>query len=323
MGADSEVRVAVLIPCHNEEKTVAGVVSDFRGVLPEAKICVFDNASTDKTSEVARASGAHVFHVPRKGKGNVVAAMFANVEADVYVMVDGDATYDASAAPEAVKRLIEKRLDLVNIARRYVASDISRPGHRWGNRVFHHIVRRFFGQPPGDMLSGFKVFSRRFVKTFASFSTGFEIETEILIHTLELGLPWEEISAPYYARPEGSESKLNTFKDGGRIFKFILGLYKLEHPLGFFVAIGAGFAVTSLGLGIPLVAEYLQTGLVPRFPTAFLAASLMIIAAIFGTIGLILDTVTSGRREFKRLIYLQYPSPGTSGKVAMDGQEGG
>ncbi len=311
---NSSVRIAVLIPCHNEAPTVGKVIADFQSALSGAEVLVFDNASNDDTAKVARNAGAQVFHVPQKGKGNVVAIMFANVEADVYVMVDGDATYDASVAPKAVERLLKNRLDLVNIAREPVAKDVSRRGHRIGNRMFHRIVRYFFGQPPGDMLSGYKVFSRRFVKSFASFSSGFEIETEILIHTLEMGLPWEELSAPYYARPEGSESKLSTLRDGWRILRFIVRLYKLEHPFGFFVAIGSGFAAASLLLGVPLVLEYLDTGLVPRFPTAFLAASLMIIAAIFGTIGLILDTVTSGRRELKRLLYLRYPPPGLTGK---------
>lgn len=302
-------RITVCIPCYNEATTVARVVAGFRAVLPAAEMVVLDNASNDNTAAVATAAGARVEQVHRKGKGNVVAWMFANLEADIYVMVDGDLTYDPAAVSGAISRLTAGNLDLVNIARIPVHGQDSRTGHQWGNRLFQWIVRRMFGEAPGDMLSGYKVFSRRLAKTFPVLSSGFEIETEIIVHVLEMRLPWQEIRAPYYARPKGSTSKLNTLSDGVRILSFIVRLFKNEHPLAFFGVTGLLFTIAGLVLGVPVVIHYFQTGFVPKFPTAFLAATLMVLALLSLAIGLVLDTVSAGRREVKRLVYALYAPP--------------
>lgn len=304
-----ETRIIVCVPCHNEEKTIADVVKGFRVALPTAEIAVLDNASSDNTASIAQMAGARVERVERKGKGNVVSWMFANLEADVFVMVDGDVTYDPAAAPRAIKLLVEKNLDLMNIARIPVHEEVSRWGHQWGNQLFQWIVRRMFGETPGDMLSGYKVFSRRLAKTFPAVSTGFEIETEIIVHVLGMRLPWAEIQAPYHERPEGSSSKLKTLSDGARILLFIVRLFKNERPFAFFSVIGLVFMIVGLILGIPVVVHYLNTGLVPKFPTAFLSASLMILAMLSLAIGLVLDTVNAGRREMKRLVYALYCPP--------------
>ena len=254
-------------------------------------------------------AGARVERVERKGKGNVVAWMFANLEADVFVMVDGDVTYDPAAAPGAIEILVKKNLDLINIARVPVHEQVSRRGHQWGNQLFRWIVRRMFGETPGDMLSGYKVFSRRLAKTFPAVSAGFEIETEIVVHVLEMRLPWAEVQAAYHERPEGSSSKLKTLSDGFRILLFIVRLFKNERSLIFFGVIGLIFTISGLILGVPVIVHYLNTGLVPKFPTAFLSASLMILAMLSLAIGLVLDTVNAGRREVKRLIYALYCPP--------------
>jgi glycosyltransferase involved in cell wall biosynthesis len=296
--------VAVLVPCHNEAATIGRVIADFRGYLPQAAIYVYDNGSTDDTAGIARASGAHVRAEPLLGKGNVVRRMFADIDADIYVMVDGDGTYDAAAAPQLVEQMLLHNLDMVNCARRPVEDSVYRPGHRFGNRLLTGLVARVFGNRLSDMLSGYRALSRRFVKSFPALSTGFEIETEITVHALELRVPIAEISAPYFMRPHGSPSKLNTIGDGVRILRVIVHLVKEERPLQFFSSIFFALVLISLALGFPVVMQFLATGLVNRLPTAVLAMGLMILAFISLFCGLVLDTVTRGRRELKRLLYL-------------------
>jgi glycosyltransferase involved in cell wall biosynthesis len=297
-------RIAVLIPCFNEETAIAKTVTDFRACLPEATIYVYDNNSTDRTTEVARAAGAEVRRETRQGKGHVVRRMFADVEADIYVLVDGDATYDAPSAPRMVSELIEKHCDMVVAARVEREDAAYRRGHRFGNKILTGFVAQVFGRAFTDILSGYRIFSRRFVKSFPVLSGGFEIETELTVHALELDLPTSEIQTPYYARPEGSTSKLNTYRDGFRILWMILRLYRSERPLNFFSAIGLSFAIASIGFAIPIFVTYLESGTVPRLPTAVLSTGLMVLAFLTFFAGLILDTVTRGRREVKLLAYL-------------------
>lgn len=297
-------RIAVLVPCRNEEAAIAGVVRDFQHYLPSATIYVYDNASTDETAQVARDAGAAVCSEPLVGKGNVVRRMFADVEANIYVIVDGDGTYDASSAPQLIRYLVTHRLDMVNCARVSSATGAYRAGHRLGNRLLTGLVARVFGKRLSDMLSGYRVMSRRFVKSFPALSAGFEIETELTVHALELRAPIGELTAPYVSRPRGSSSKLRTLRDGLRILGLILHLIKEERPLQFFTAGFALLAGSSIALGIPVVMQFLATGLVGRLPTAVLATGLMILAFLSLFCGLILDTVTRGRRELKRLLYL-------------------
>lgn len=298
-------RVAVLIPCYNEVATIGNVVRDFRAALPGASVFVYDNNSSDDTRGAALAAGAIVRTERHQGKGNVVRRMFSDVEADVYVMVDGDDTYGASAAPALIQHLLDESLDMVNGRR--ITEEVSayRSGHRLGNRMLTGLVCWFFGEQFKDMLSGFRVFSRRFVKSFPALSQGFEIETELTVHALNLRMPVGEVDTVYRSRPEGSVSKLNTYRDGIRILKTIMILVKEEMPLQFFSCVGAVLGLISLALGIPVVDEFLQTGLVPRLPTAVLAVSIMILGFLSFASGLILDTVSLGRRELKRLQYLQ------------------
>jgi hypothetical protein len=279
-------------------------VHDFRHYLPTATIYVYDNDSGDETAQVARDAGAQVFSEPLVGKGNVVRRMFADIEADIYVMVDGDGTYEASSAPRLIQYLVTSGLDMVNCARVSSDSAAYRPGHRLGNRILTGLVARVFGNRLSDMLSGYRVLSRRFVKSFPALSTGFEIETELTVHALELRAPVGELSAPYVSRPRGSASKLRTVRDGLRIFRLIVHLVKEERPLQFFTTGFCALAGSSIALGIPVVAQYFATGLVGRLPTAVLATGLMILAFLSLMCGLILDTVTRGRRELKRLLYL-------------------
>ena len=309
-GRLDQYTIAVLVPCYNEGVAVAKVVKDFRAALPSAAIFVFDNNSTDNTAAAARAAGAEVFQEKRQGKGFVVRRMFTDVEADIYVMVDGDATYDAPSAPAMIERLLDDRLDMV-VANRVDSEQAAyRAGHRTGNWLLTAFVIEVFGHTIKDMLSGYRVFSRRFVKSFPVLSGGFEIETELTIHALELGLAVAEIDTPYYARPKGSASKLNTWSDGFRILRTIVKLYRAERPLPFFTGIGLMLAIISIGFAIPVVVTYLETGLVPRQPTAVLATGLMILAFLSTAIGLVLDTVTRGRREMKLLAYLAHRAPG-------------
>ncbi|MHC2621669.1 glycosyltransferase involved in cell wall biosynthesis [Bradyrhizobium huanghuaihaiense] len=303
-------RVAVLVPCYNEEAAVATVIADFRKALPAAEVYVYDNNSTDRTAAIAREAGAIVRSEWRQGKGHVVRRMFADVEADIYVLVDGDATYDAPSAPGMIDKLVDEHLDMVVGLRVDRSQAAYRRGHRMGNRLFTGFLASTFGHAFKDMLSGYRVFSRRFVKSFPVLSDGFEIETEFAVYALELSLPAAEIETPYYARPEGSFSKLNTWQDGLCIFNMMLKLNRSERPLRFFSAIGIVLALLSMALGLPVVITFLETGLVPRLPTAMLAMGLMIMALLSASSGLVLDTVTRGRREMKMLAYLSQPPLG-------------
>ena len=298
------MRVAVLVPCFNEEAAVASVVAGFRKALPAADIYVYDNNSKDRTAEVARAAGAEVRNERRQGKGYVVRRMFADIDSDVYVLVDGDATYDAPSAPRMIEKLVNEHLDMVVGLRVDQQVEAWRLGHRFGNRMLTGFLSSVFGQAFKDILSGYRVFSRRFVKSFPVLSDGFEIETELTVHALELSMPVAEVETPYYARPEGSLSKLNTYRDGFRILGTILKLYRSEKPLRFFTVIGVFLALVSIGLAIPIVITYLEQGIVPRLPTAVLSTGLMIVAVLSVSSGLVLDTVTRGRREMKHLAYL-------------------
>src|SRR2546429_91762 len=306
----SSIRIAVLVPCFNEEAAVATVVADFRKALPSAEIFVYDNNSTDRTIAVARAAGAVVRSERRQGKGHVVRRMFADIDADIYVLVDGDATYDAPSAPRMIDTLVNDHLDMVVGFRIDQSAAAYRRGHRTGNWMLTRFLSAVFGRAFRDMLSGYRVFSRRFVKSFPVLSDGFEIETELSVHALELALPVAEIETPYYARPEGSFSKLNTWRDGFRIFGTILKLYRSEKPLRFFTAIGIFLMLVSIGLVIPIIITFLEEGIVPRLPTAVLSMGLMILAVLSVSSGLVLDTVTRGRREIKLLAYLSQPPVG-------------
>ena len=306
----ADLRIAVLVPCYNEEAAVGTVVADFRKALPSAKIYVYDNNSKDRTIEVARAAGAEVRSEKHQGKGHVVRRMFADIDADIYVLVDGDATYDAASAPRMVGMLTNQHLDMVVGLRVDQAEAAYRPGHRTGNWILTRFLSMIFGQAFKDVLSGYRVFSRRFVKSFPVLSDGFEIETELSVHALELAMPVAEVATPYYERPQGSFSKLNTWRDGFRILNTMMKLYRSEKPLRFFTTIGFCLIAISIGLAIPVFVTYLEQGIVPRLPTAVLSMGLMILAMLSMVSGLILDTVTRGRREMKLLAYLAQPAAG-------------
>lgn len=300
-------QVAVMIPCLNEEAAIPKVVADFRQHLPEAVIFVYDNGSTDRTAEVAEAAGAIVRREPLKGKGNVVRRMFADIEADIFVLVDGDDTYHAASAPKLISKLIDESLDMINGAREDKSDAAYRRGHRFGNRMLTGLVASFFGERMGDMLSGYRIMSRRFVKSFPALASGFEIETELTVHALQTRLPIAEVATPYTERPPASSSKLRTIPDGIRILHLITRLIREERPLEFFSAMAGLLALVSILLAVPVVGEYFATGLVPRLPTAVLALGLMLVAFLSLACGLILATVTRGRMEAKRLHYLSIP----------------
>lgn len=299
--------VAVLLPCYNEQEAIAKVVSDFRAALPDAVIYVYDNNSTDGTAQAARQAGAIVRTETQQGKGHVVRRMFRDINADFYVMADGDDTYEAGVAPSMLELAMEGHHDLVNCVRRETERAAYRGGHRFGNMLLTGVVRQIFGDRIRDMLSGYKVFSRRFVKSFPALSQGFDIETELTVHALELSMPVAHTEGSYRGRPPGSESKLRTYRDGMRILMLIFRLVRHERPMFFFGLLAALFAVVSLVLAAPVLGHYLETGLVPRLPTAVLSMGLMIIAVLGLMVGTILDTVTRGRREVRMLAYLQYP----------------
>jgi glycosyltransferase involved in cell wall biosynthesis len=303
------LRIAAVIPCFNEALAITRVVAEFRAALPEAQIHVFDNNSTDDTAAVARAAGATVTCVALRGKGNVTRRMFADIEADVYVMVDGDATYDLGGARRMIDTLVEGNLDMVVGHRVDDGADPQtyRAGHRLGNRMLTGAVAGLFGGRLTDMLSGYRVFSRRYAKSFPAVSEGFEIETELTVHALELRMPFAELPVRYRARPEGSHSKLSTYSDGWRILKTICRLFISERPLMFFSGIAYVLALGSIAGAVPLGVTYLQTGLVPRLPTAVLLTGTMLTAMLAFVCGVVLHTVTIGRQEAKRLRYLATP----------------
>ena len=312
----SLIRVAVILPCYNEAVTIAQTVAGFRHALPDADVFVFDNNSKDDTREVAAAAGAIVRREYQQGKGAVVRRMFADVDADVYVLADGDATYDPAAAPEMIRLLVEERLDMVVGARQSEEEAAYRHGHKLGNRLLTGLLASMFNQSFSDILSGYRVFSRRFVKSFPVLSAGFEIETEICIHAIELMMPVAEVKTNYGSRPTGSTSKLSTYRDGVRILLTMINLYRTERPVRFFGFFALLLMIFAIILAIPLVVTYLDTGLVPRFPTAILVTGLVIISVLLAFAGVILDTVTRGRREMKRLFYLQLSSdPGHPASV--------
>lgn len=314
------MRIAAVIPCYNEALAIGQVIDAFRTHLPQAEVHVFDNASTDDTAAVARAAGARVTGVRLRGKGNVVRRMFADVEADIYVMVDGDATYDLARLPEMIDLLVSGNLDMVVGARQDDHQDAQtyRRGHRLGNRMLTGAVVQLFGGEFSDMLSGLRVFSRRYVKSFPALSQGFEIETELTVHALELRMPWDELPVRYLSRPEGSESKLSTYRDGWRILVTITKLFVSERPLLFFMIVAGVLAAASIGLAIPLLVTFVQTGLVPRLPTAVLATGMMLAAMLSASCGAVLRTVTLGRREVKRIAYLAIPG---AARLARAGNE--
>jgi glycosyltransferase involved in cell wall biosynthesis len=312
-------RIVVLVPCHNEEATVGPTVAAFRAALPAATVYVYDNNSKDRTAEVAQAAGAVVRREPRQGKGHVVRRMFADIDADIYLLVDGDATYDAGAAAGLVALAIKENLDFVNGARISEAAEAYRWGHRLGNRLLTALVRNIFGRQFTDMLSGYKVLSRRFVKSFPAMSRGFEIETELTVHALELRMPCAEKITAYRERPVGSLSKLNTYRDGARILTLIVMMVKNERPLQFFGVAGLVLIAIAVLTAVPLARDYLATGLVPRLPTAVLDTGLVIVGVLSIFAGFILDMVTTMRREMKRLAYLAV-SPPDPVRVRIDAQ---
>jgi glycosyltransferase involved in cell wall biosynthesis len=308
--ANAEPRIAVLLPCYNEEAAIGATIAGFRAALPTAIVYVYDNNSSDRTREIATEAGAIVRTERQQGKGHVVRRMFADLDADVYVIADGDLTYDPKSAPAMVDQLLAEQLDMVVGTRRHEEKDAYRGGHLIGNRLFTGLLAGLFGRSFSDIFSGYRVFSRRFVKSFPVLSSGFEIETEMSVHALELRMPVGEIETAYGTRPEGSESKLSTFGDGWRILKTIITLYRIERPVLFYGSIGAFLLALAVILAVPLVITYLNTGLVPRFPTAILVTGMTVIAVLCFFAGLILDTVTRGRREVRRLAYLSLNGPG-------------
>ena len=305
----AQPKIAILLPCYNEAAAIAQTVAGFKAALPCACVYVYDNNSSDDTVKLARAAGAVVRTEKMQGKGNVVRRMFADVEADIYVMADGDATYDAAAAPALVSRLIDENLDMVVGARKSEIEAAYRRGHKLGNAMLTGMLAWLFGRSFSDILSGYRVFSRRFVKSFPVLSAGFEIETEISVHALELRMPVTEVVTAYAARPEGSESKLNTYRDGWRILNTIVRLFRYERPLAFFGAIASILVLMAVILTVPLFITYFETGLVPRLPTAILATGLIILSALSAMCGLVLDTVVRGRLEVRRLAYLTLVGP--------------
>ena len=304
----SDDKIAVIVPCYNEASAIAKVVSDFNKYLPEATVYVFDNNSNDGPADVAANAGAIVRHVGHKGKGNVVRRMFADIDADIFVMVDGDDTYEAAAAPAMINKLLDENLDMVVGCRVENGDDKTyRPGHRFGNKMLTGTVSTIFKGSFTDMLSGYRVFSKRYAKSFPCHSHGFEIETELTIHALELRMRIGEVQTSYGERPEGSVSKLSTYKDGIKILRTIIQLYAYERPLFFYSIIAAFFAIISLAVGAPVISDYVSTGLVPKFPSAIAAASIMIMSMLSLVCGVISHLITVSRRETKYLTYLSIP----------------
>ena len=312
LSRPTSLSVAVLIPCYNEELAVAEVIAGFRASLPDATMLVYDNNSSDHTRQIASSAGAEVRNETLQGKGHVVRRMFADIEADIYVLVDGDNTYDPAAAPVMVRQLMENRLDMVTAVRLPAGQDAYRPGHRIGNRVLSFLVCRVFGNRISDVLSGYRVFSRRFVKSFPALATGFETETEFTIHALELRMPIGELITQYRGRVAGSRSKLHTVSDGIRILRTIMKLVKQERPFQSFGLTGAALLTVGLALGLPVVLQFLHSGMVPRLPTALLATGLVLASSLSFVCGFVLEQVTRGRQELKRLAYLSIPAIGSN-----------
>ncbi len=311
LSRPTSLNVAVLIPCYNEELAVAEVVAGFRASLPDATMLVYDNNSSDRTRQIASTAGAVVRNETLQGKGHVVRRMFADVEADIYVLVDGDNTYDPAAAPVMIRQLVENRLDMVTAVRLPDGQGAYRPGHRIGNRALSFLVCRVFGNRVSDVLSGYRVFSRRFVKSFPALATGFETETEFTIHALELRMPIGELVTQYRGRVTGSRSKLHTISDGIRILRTIMKLVKQERPLQSFGLTGAALLIIGLALGLPVVLQFLHSGMVPRLPTALLATGLVLASSLSFVCGFVLEQVARGRQELKRLAYLSIPAIGS------------
>ncbi|CAD0184401.1 hypothetical protein RUESEDTHA_01280 [Ruegeria sp. THAF57] len=309
VASDDAVRIAIILPCYNEEAAIELTVSEFKEALPDADVYVFDNNSSDATIEVAQRAGATVRSETNQGKGNVVRRMFADVQADVYVMADGDATYDASNVTDLIALLRNNNLDMVNGARKHSDDAAYRPGHKFGNRMLTSLVKLFFGRNLEDMLSGYRVFSRRFVKSFPSMSSGFEIETELTVHALQMRLPIDEVQVKYRARPENSVSKLSTYGDGLRILRMIGFLVKEEKPLLFFFSLAGLIFIPSGLVFLSVLLEFLETSQVARFPSLFAALTGFLMSIVCIACALILDTVSRGRREARRLSYLQYEAP--------------
>jgi glycosyltransferase involved in cell wall biosynthesis len=303
------VRIAAIVPCHNEAIAIGKVVHDLRAALPDVAIYVYDNNSSDKTAEVARAAGAYVRHEHIKGKGNVVRRAFADVDADVYLMIDGDDTYDATAAPRMISTLLDGPYDHVLGVRSDITESAYRRGHATGNRVFNLIVSRIFGVEVRDMLSGYRVFSHRFVKSFPAVSREFETETELTIHAATLRVPQAEVEVAFTDRPEGAESKLRTYHDGLKILRLILHLTRVERPVLFHSIVALLLGMVGLALGVPIVLEYLDTGLVPRLPTAILAAFVELLAFMTFFLGLTLSALKRTKDENMRLVYLSMKPP--------------
>jgi glycosyltransferase involved in cell wall biosynthesis len=308
-ASERKPRVAVLVPCHNEAVTIGKVVADFRAALPGAEVMVYDNASTDATRSVASAAGAQVRSETRKGKGFAVRRMFADVAADIYVLVDGDDTYDAAAAPALIARLMDNQLDMVVGKRVHQSAQAYRPGHRFGNWLLTSLINWAFGAHVTDMLSGYRVITRRFVKSFPALSSGFEIETELTVHALEMGVAFQETPIIYRERPEGSVSKLNSIRDGMRILRFVARLVREQRPLEFFSACATLMLLGALFFGVPVIGDYLRTGLVPRQPTWIGAMSLALLSFLSYVCGLVLDGVSLSRREARRIAYLAFDEP--------------
>ena len=299
--------IAAIVPCYNEAAAVAKVVADLKQAVPDIVVYVYDNASTDRTAVVATEAGAIVRTERRRGKGNVVRRAFADIDADIYVLIDGDDTYDAAAAPAMIAALQEGPLDHVLGVRRQVSGQSAyRPGHEAGNRLFNSLVGFLFGEPVTDMLSGYRVLSRRFVKSFPALSREFEIETELTVHTMGLRVPQAEFQVGFKDRPDGSESKLRTYHDGLRILRLIGQLLQHERPVVFYGLGSALFTILGLIVGVPVIVEFWRTGLVPRVPTAVLASSLILIAILSFIVGLILNGVLRAREEAARLEYLRW-----------------
>jgi hypothetical protein len=309
VGQRAPLRIAVVLPCHNEAASIARVVHEFRRALPTARIIVFDNASSDETAEVAAAAGAEVHREPRPGKGNVVRRMFADIEADIYLMADGDGTYDSASARLLVACVENDNVDMAIGARAMIGEDAHRPGHALGNRLFNRLYHALFGADFQDIFSGYRAFSRRFVKSFPALSSGFEIETELSVHASQLKLPTAEIVLPYGKREEGSASKLRTIRDGLRILGTFALLLKETRPALFFGALAGAAMALAVGLAIPILSTFLSTGLVPRIPTVVLCTGLTLFAALMGACGLILDSLARARVEQKRILYLTIAAP--------------